>query len=89
MSVATRKRSTTRWLFEASGVLLVGHGLYFVLARPALLPGDLRYMGADAQSVEAAVPRLVTWLGKVFTVMGGFMTGTGVLVLHLCVEHDA
>lgn len=75
-----------QWVFAACGVWLVGLGLYFVFVRPALLPEDLRYMGADADALQAAVPGLTAWLGKVFTVMGGFMAGTGVLVLHLALH---
>lgn len=39
-------------------------------------------MGVDAQVLYAA-PRLAAWLAKVFTVMGGFMAGTGVLIAYL------
>ena len=68
------------------GVWCVGLGLYFIFLRPPLLPEDARYMGADLQALQAAAPRLATWLGKVFTVMGGFMAGTGVLMAYLAWE---
>jgi hypothetical protein len=78
-----QRRGTAEWLVVACGVWLVGLGLYFVFLRPALLPEDLRYIGVDAQALRAAVPGLTAWLGKVFTVMGGFMAGAGVLVAYI------
>lgn len=83
MQAYTPKRGAASWLFSACGVWLVGLGLYFVFIRPALLPEDVRYMGADAQALQAAAPGLTAWLGKVFTVMGGFIAGAGVLVLYV------
>jgi hypothetical protein len=74
------KRSVAQWLFAACGVWLVGLGLYFMFVRPPLLPEDVRYMGADPEAVRGAIPGLTAWLGVVFTVMGGFMAGAGVLV---------
>ena len=82
MSSSTR-RGVAKWLFAACGVWLVGLGLYFILLRPPLLPEDLRYMNVDASAVQAAVPGLAGWLDKVFTVMGGFIIGTGILTLGL------
>lgn len=83
MSAERPQRGAAEWLFVACGVWLVGLGLYFIFVRPPLLPEDVRYMGAGHEAVRAALPGLATWLGKVFTVMGGFMAGSGVLVLHL------
>ena len=37
-------------------------------------------MAADLQALHAAAPQLADWLVKVFTVMGGFMVGTGMLI---------
>jgi hypothetical protein len=73
-------------LLAACGVWLVGLGVYFMLLRPALLPEDGRYIGADAAALLAAAPGLAPWLGKVFLVMGGFMAGAGVLTacIALC-----
>ncbi|WP_246295143.1 hypothetical protein [Piscinibacter koreensis] len=76
-------RSASGWLIAACGVWLVGLGLYFILARPALLPEDPRYIGLDLAGIRTAAPGLERWLAKVFTVMGGFMTGAGLLALHL------
>lgn len=75
-------RGVPEWLIASCGVWQIGLGLYFIFLRPALLPEDVRYMGADLHTVQAAVPRLSEWLGKVFTVMGGFMAGAGVLVAY-------
>lgn len=76
------RRGAADWLIAACGVWHVGLGLYFIFLRPALLPEDLRYMGVDAQALRATVPGMVAWLGKVFTVMGGFMAGAGVLITY-------
>lgn len=50
--------------------------------RPALLPEDIRYIAADLEALKAVAPHLLDWLGKVFTVMGGFMAGAGVLIAY-------
>jgi hypothetical protein len=75
-------RGSAEWLIAGCGVWQVGLGLYFILVRPALLPEDVRYMDADLQALQAAAPRLSGWLDKVFTVMGGFMAGAGVLIAY-------
>jgi hypothetical protein len=71
------------WLMAACGAWLAALGLYFMFIRSSLLPEDLRYIGLDLGAIRTAVPGLEPWLAKVFTVMGGFMTGAGVLTLHL------
>ena len=71
------------WLIAACGVWLVGLGLYFIAVRPPLLPEDTRFMGATNAQIQAAVPDLGRWLKKVFTVMGGFMAGAGVLTVFV------
>jgi hypothetical protein len=70
-----------KWVFVGCGVWLLGVGGYFVLARPPLLPEDLRYLGWSTAQAEALLPRLGPWLGNVFTVMGGFIAGVGILVI--------
>ncbi len=67
----------------ACGVWLVGLGLYFIVLRPPLLPEDPRFMGTTLVQLRAAVPGLEGWLKKVFTVMGGFMAGAGVLTVFV------
>ena len=79
----SRARSASSWMIAVCGAWLVGLGLYFIFVRPSLLPEDPRYIGLDLAAIRSAVPGLERWLAKVFTVMGGFMAGAGVLTLHL------
>ena len=72
-------RDASTWLLNACGVWLVGLGLYFILLRPPLLPEDLRALSATPAQIQATVPGLESWLNQVFTVMGGFMAGAGLL----------
>ena len=80
------RRGWAEWLMFSCGIWHVGLGLYFIVIRPPLLPEDLRYMGTEAAAIASAVPMLADWLKKVFTVMGGFMAGAGVLIAHLGLE---
>lgn len=80
---AMPRRRMSVILFIACGVWLVVLGLYFALLRPALLPEDVRYIGAGVGSSESAPPGLSRWLRHVFTVMGGFMVASGVLTTFL------
>ena len=70
-------------MLAGCGVWLIGLGLYFALVRPPLLPEDPRFMGTTLAQIRADVPGLETWLKQVFTVMGGFMAGAGVLTVFL------
>ena len=70
-------------LLAASGVLLIGIGIYFLLFRPALLPEDIRYMNPTPAELQSIAPRLTSWLTDVFRVMGGYVAATGVLALTL------
>ena len=79
---APARRGAAEWLIAVCGVWHIGLGLYFIFVRPALLPEDVRYMGASLQALQAVAPHLGDWLGKVFTVMGGFMAGAGVLIAY-------
>ena len=76
----------SKWIFVACGIWLIGLGGYFMLARPPLLPEDLRYLGSSAIQVEALLPHLAPWLRNVFTVMGGFIAGCGVLIIFVSVR---
>ena len=67
----------------ACGVWLAALGLYFIFIRPPLLPEDTRFIGSSLAQVRAALPGLEAWLQRVFTVMGGFMAGTGVLTVFV------
>ena len=70
-------------VFLVCGVWLIGLGLYFAFLRPALLPEDLRYLGATLRELQSAAPEIERWLQHVFAVMGGFMIGAGILTIHL------
>ena len=71
------------WIFISCGIWLIGLGGYFMFIRPPLLPEDLRYLGSSATQVEALLPNMASWLRHVFTVMGGFIAGCGVLVVFV------
>ena len=83
MNVVTKNRRASTWMLIACGIWLVGLGLYFIVLRPPLLPEDQRLMGTTLAQVRTAVPGLESWLKKVFTVMGGFMAGAGVLTVFV------
>lgn len=67
----------------ASGVLLIGIGIYFLFLRPALLPEDVRYMNLTVAELQSIGPKLGSWLTLVFHVMGGYIAATGVLAIAL------
>ena len=71
------------WTFLACGMWLIALGLYFMFLRPPLLPEDLRYIGTSPGEMQSAMPGLERWLHRVFTVLGGFMTGAGVLTVFV------
>ena len=77
------RRSAAVWLLTACGVWLIGLGGYFVALRPPLLAEDPRYIGTTLDQLRQAAPGLEAWLRIVFTVMGGYMAGCGVLTLFL------
>ena len=80
---AAARVGASEWLFIACGAWLVALGLYFIFIRPPFLPEDTRYIGVDASVLKADAPQLAAWLGKVFTVLGGFMAAAGLLVAYL------
>ncbi len=65
------------------GSILIGIGLYFVFLRPPLLPEDLRFLGVSLSTVQNTVPMLLTWLRRVFWVMGAFIFTSGLLTLYV------
>lgn len=83
VTVHTSAPRAAMWLLTACGVWLIALGAYFVFLRPALLPEDPRFIGASLQRLREAAPGLEAWLRIVFTVMGGFMAGAGVLTVFL------
>lgn len=80
---AVKSRQASRWMLAACGVWLMALGLYFIVLRPPLLPEDPRFMGTTLEQIRISVPGLEGWLRKVFTVMGGFMAGAGVLTVFV------
>ena len=80
---AGKSHHVSTWMLTACGVWLVGLGLYFIFLRPPLLPEDPRFMGTTLEQIRFSVPGLEAWLRKVFTVMGGFMAGAGVLTVFV------
>jgi hypothetical protein len=64
----------------------MGLGLYFIFLRPPLLPEDPRFMGTSLAAIQASLPGLLTWLPRVFWVLGGFMFTTGLLTSYLALS---
>ena len=85
MTMTKKTLPVASWMLIACGGWLVALGFYFIILRPPLLPEDARFMGATLAQIHAAVPTIDAWLKKVFTVMGGFMAGAGVLTLFVAV----
>lgn len=83
MNVVSKRRHVSTWMLIVCGVWLVGLGLYFIILRPPLLPEDPSFMGTSLAHIRTATPGLESWLKKVFTVMGGFMAGAGVLTVFV------
>lgn len=79
MNAARQGRGASSWMLTICGVWLVALGLYFIVLRPPLLPEDARFMGTTIAQIQTTVPGLSRWLHMVFTVLGGFMAGAGVL----------
>lgn len=71
------------WLITGAGAVLILIGLFFVAARPPLLPEDARYMGMTVAGITELVPGLSRWLQRVFWVLGGYISATGVLVIYI------
>lgn len=74
------------WLLAVCGLVVVGIGVFFVAFRPPLLPEDRRYIAVADHELDAVLPGLGRWLEKVFWVMGGYMTATGILTIHLALS---
>ena len=83
MNAPAKSLPVSSWMLIACGVWLVGLGFYFIFLRPSLLPEDPRFMGTTLEQIRATVPGLEGWLKNVFRVMGGFMTGAGVLTVFV------
>ena len=83
VSARTPPHHAASWMLAGCGLWLVALGLYFIFLRPPLLPEDTRFMGSSVAEVRSALPGLERWLRRVFTVMGGFIAGTGVLTVFV------
>jgi predicted membrane channel-forming protein YqfA (hemolysin III family) len=77
------------FIFAVCGTWLIALGLYFMFLRTALLPEDVRYIGTSLREIQAVAPGLERWLHRVFTVMGGFIAGAGVLTIFVAVNARA
>lgn len=89
MEIRKPRPSISMFLFIACGIWLIGLGLYFIFLRPSLLPEDLRYMETSVGDIQSAIPGLERWTNRVFTVMGGFMMGSGVLTILAAMNASA
>ena len=67
------------------GIILMLMGLYFAFIRPPLLPEDLRYIDTSTIRLQAEMPQLLSWLARVFDVLGGYIFATGLLTLHVAI----
>ena len=74
------KRDVAATLLGTWGVYHIITGLYFIFARPSLLPEDLRASVTTIAAVRRAAPGLEAWLDWVFAVLGGQMAASGVLL---------
>jgi ABC-type uncharacterized transport system permease subunit len=83
VNARTPPHRAASWMLAGCGLWLVALGLYFIFARPPLLPEDTRFMGSSLAQVRVVLPGLEPWLQRVFTVLGGFMAGTGVLTVFV------
>lgn len=84
--MTSRSRPYSAIALAFGGVILMGLGLYFIFLRPPLLPEDPRFMGTSLATIQASVPGLLTWLPRVFWVLGGFMFTTGLLTCYLALS---
>jgi len=89
MEIQKPRQSISMFIFIGCGIWLIGLGLYFIFLRPALLPEDLRYVGTSPGEIQSAIPGLESWLHRVFTVLGGFMTGAGLLTILVAMNASA
>ena len=66
-----------------TGLIMAVMGLYFIFFRPPLLPEDVSYMGTTMPYVNKYIPTLLTWLQKVFWVLGGYIFTSGLLISYI------
>lgn len=68
-------------LLAVFGVALVFIGAFFMFLRPPLLPEDMRFIGVSLKQLQAEQPRIASWLLRVFQVLGGYASATGLLTV--------
>ena len=78
-----KQRRYASTVLTLCGLILMGMGLYFVFLRPPLLPEDLRFLGTSLFTIQIMAPLLLTWLKRVFWVMGAFLFTSGLLTFYL------
>lgn len=64
------------------GILTIAVGVYFTFLRPAMLPEDIRFTGADSQLMSS---HMTEWLRLVFQTWGAFMVGFGLLMVGIAI----
>lgn len=69
------------WLLTACSVWPVGLGIYFIALQPPLLPEVPGFTGSTLEQLRQSALGLESWLRVVYTVIGGYMVGSGVLSL--------
>jgi hypothetical protein len=74
-------RKIAVWLLAGCGVFQTGMGIYFVRLRPTLLPEDEGFIGHSLESLSKFAPPISIWLDRVFTVLGGHILATGLLII--------
>jgi hypothetical protein len=79
----TNRAPLSAMIVGGCGLVLVGIGVYFCWLRPALLPEDARFLGATLEELQTVAPGVGRWLDRVFWVLGGYITATGVLTVYL------
>lgn len=62
------------------GCLLSLMGIYFIFLRQPLLPEDIRYIDSPLLTNSE---NLLTWLQKVFWVLGCYILTTGILTVYI------
>lgn len=70
------------------GIILIGMGTYFIFLRPAMLPEDYIYIGTNQQDIIKHAPGITLWLDKVFSVLGGYIIATGLLIANIASIED-
>lgn len=78
-----KPRYVSASVLALGGIILMGLGLYFIFIRPPLLPEDTRFMGMTLAQIQSTMPGLLTWLRRVFWVMGGYIFTTGLLTVYI------